>query len=77
MKELDEAYMAYENKARTFMQSRQLQKAKGASRGCYLLGMMKGKKGRSKGKYKKGKGMGHTSSSSLYSCEATICCSRT
>ena len=35
VKELDEAYMAYENKARTFMQSRQLQRAKGASRGFY------------------------------------------
>ena len=66
VKELDEAYMAYENKARTFMQSRQLQKAKGASRGFYPLGMMKGKKGRSKGKYK----MGHTSSSSSSSTMA-------
>ena len=50
-KELDEAYAVYENKARTFMQSRQLQRAKGASRGFYPLTMMKGsgRKGKSKG----------------------------
>ena len=64
-KELDEAYMAYENKARTFLQSRQLQKAKGTSRGFYPLGMMKGgKKGKGKGKSKKGKGFGTFSPSS-------------
>ena len=57
-KELDDAYMAYENKARTFLQSRQLQRAKGASRGFYPLGMMKGKGGKSKDKGKKGKSFG-------------------
>ena len=34
-KELDEAFAAYETKARTFLQSRQLQRAKGKSRGFY------------------------------------------
>jgi hypothetical protein len=34
--------MAYENKARTFLQSRQLQHAKGTSRGFFPLSMMKG-----------------------------------
>eukprot|EP00435_Cladocopium_sp_Y103_P024092 s1073_g5.t2 len=59
-KELEEAYMAYENKARTFLQSRQLQRAKGTSRGFFPLSMMKGggRKGKSKGKGKKGKGYG-------------------
>ena len=68
-KELEEAYAVYENKARTFMQSRQLQRAKGASRGFYPLTMMKGsgRKGKSKGKGKKGKSFGHTMSSSTSS----------
>lgn len=52
MKELEESYMAYENKVRTCAQSRQLQRAKGGSRGFFPLAMMKGsgKKGKSKGK---------------------------
>jgi len=68
-KELEEAYAIYENKARTFMQSRQLQRAKGASRGFYPLTMMKGggRKGKSKGKGKKGKGFGHPMTSSTSS----------
>lgn len=56
-KELDEAYAVYENKARTFLQSRQFVKAKGASRGFYPMKSFKGK-----GKGKKGK-KGKTSSS--------------
>ena len=68
-KELDEAYMAYENKARTFLQSRQLQRAKGTSRGFFPLSMMKGtgRKGKSKGKGKKGKSYGSTMSTSTSS----------
>ena len=55
-KELEEAYAAFEAKTRTFSQSRQLQRAKGTSRGFYPLAMMKGsgRKGKSKGKGKKG-----------------------
>ena len=47
-KELDEAYSAYETKARTFQQSRQYQRAKGQSRGFYPIN--KGKKGKGKAK---------------------------
>ena len=66
-KELEEAYAVYEGKAKTFMQSRQFQKAKGASRGFYPLRMMKGKgKGKSS-KGKKGKGKGSFSTSSTAS----------
>ena len=54
-KELAEAYAAYESKMRTFTESRQLMKNKGASRGFY--GKSKGK-----GKSKKGKGKPSTSS---------------
>ena len=55
-KELEEAYAAFEAKTRTFLQSRQLQRAKGTSRGFYPLAMVKGsgRKGKSKGKGKKG-----------------------
>eukprot|EP00435_Cladocopium_sp_Y103_P065930 s567_g28.t1 len=69
-KELNEAYAAYEAKARTFMQSRQLQRAKGKSRGFYPVGMLKGKS-KGKGKTKKGKGMGTTSHSSSMSLPAS------
>ena len=56
-KELEEAYSAYEAKAKTFLQSRQFQRSKGQSRGFYPIKMMKGKgKGKSKGKKGKGKG---------------------
>lgn len=58
-KELDEAYAIFENKAKTFLQSRQFVKAKGASRGFYPMKMTKGK-----GKGKKGKKGKHTMSSS-------------
>ena len=63
-KELDEAFAVYENKARGFMQSRQLQKAKGVSRGFYPLGMVMKGKGKGKRFSKKGKGKGHNSSTS-------------
>ena len=69
-KELDEAFAAYETKARTFLQSRQLQRAKGKSRGFYPVGMLKGKS-KGKGKGKKGKGFGATSSSSSTSMSAS------
>jgi hypothetical protein len=69
-KELDEAFAAYETKARTFLQSRQLQRAKGKSRGFYPVGMLKGKN-KGKGKGKKGKGFGATSSSSSTSMSAS------
>ena len=55
--------MGNENKVRTFQQSRQLQRAKGASRGFYPIPMLKGKKGKGKGKGKKGKGFHHQASS--------------
>ena len=58
-KELEEAYSVYENKARTFLQSRQFVKAKGASRGFFPLRSFKGK-----GKGKKGKKGKATSSTS-------------
>ena len=61
-KELEEAYSVYEGKAKTFMQSRQFQKAKGASRGFYPVRMMKGK-GKGKGKGKKGKSKGNFTTS--------------
>ena len=57
-KELEEAYSLYEAKARTFLQSRQFQKAKGKSRGFYPIqtggkfGKSKGGKSKSKGKSK-------------------------
>ena len=70
-KELDELYMAYENKARTFTQSRQLQRAKGTSRGFYPISMMKGgKKGKGRGKSRKGKGYGSSSSTTPPSSSA-------
>ena len=69
-KELEESYMAYENKAKAFMQtpafqqSRQFTRAKGGSRGFYPISMLKGKsKGKGKGK-KGGKKGGKTPSSS-------------
>ena len=64
-RELDETHMAYENKVRTFLQSRQLQRAKGTRREFFPLSMMKGVgcKSKSKGKGKKGKGFGGTMSS--------------
>ena len=53
VKELEEAYSVYDGKMRTFQQSRQLQRAKGGSRGFYPMPMMKGKmKGKGKGKNK-------------------------
>ena len=62
-KELDEAYSAYETKARTFQQSRQYQRAKGQSRGFYP--MNKGKKGKGKGKgFYRPQGRGGVSTSS-------------
>ena len=55
-KELEESYVAFENKAKTFLQSRQFTKAKGGSRGFYPMNLMKGKsKGKSKGKKGGGK----------------------
>ena len=63
MKELEEAYSAYETKARTFQQSRQLQRAKGQSRGFYPLSKGKKGKGKSKGFYRpQGRGGFSTSS---------------
>ena len=41
-KELEEAYAVYENKAKTFLQSRQFQRAKGKSRGFYPPSLFKG-----------------------------------
>ena len=65
-KELDEAYSAYETKARTFQQSRQYQRAKGQSRGFYP--MNKGKKGKGKGKgFYRPQGRGGVSTSSTTS----------
>ena len=61
-KELDEAFAVYEGKARSFLQSRQLQKAKGVSRGFYPLGMVMKGKGKGKRFSKKGKGKPSTSS---------------
>ena len=58
IKELDEAYAVYDNKVRTFQQSRQFQRSKGKSRGFYPVKMMKGK---GKGKGKKGKGKASSS----------------
>ena len=58
-KELEEAYSVYENKAKTFLQSRQFQRAKGKSRGFYPPHLLKGKKGKGKFKGKKGKGRSH------------------
>ena len=55
-KELEEAYSVYENKAKTFLQRRQFQRAKGKSRGFYPPSLFKGKKGKGKSKSKKGKG---------------------
>jgi hypothetical protein len=49
-KELDEAFAAYGTKARTFSQSRQLQRAKGKSRGFYPVERLK-----EKGKARMGK----------------------
>ena len=69
-KELEEAYSAYENKARSFQQSRMFTKAKGMSRGFYPL-HMKGK-GKGKGKGKKGKFSRPMSSSSTPSSPSKI-----
>ena len=72
-KELEEAYSAYETKARTFQQSRQFQRAKGQSRGFYPV--QKGKKGKGKGKgfYRpQGKGAPTSTSSSTLSPKASV-----
>lgn len=75
-KEVDEAYAIYENKVRGFQQSRQLQKAKGVSRGFYPVGMMMKGKGKGKRYSKKGKGKPTSSPSSstskpMFSAQAT------
>ncbi|CAE7912341.1 unnamed protein product, partial [Symbiodinium necroappetens] len=67
--ELEEAYAAVDQKARSFVEARQAVKARNLSRGFYPFapsskgGAFKGKKGKGKGK-PKGKGYGAASSSS-------------
>ena len=67
--ELEEAYAAVDQKARTFVEARQAVKARNLSRGFYPFapstkgGAFKGKKGKGKGK-RKGKGYGSSASSS-------------
>ena len=75
VKELEEAYAVYDGKMRTFQQSRQLQRAKGGSRGFYPMQMMKGKQ-KSKGKGK-GKSKSFSKSSSLPSSSSTTSPTRT
>ncbi|CAJ1389116.1 unnamed protein product, partial [Effrenium voratum] len=53
--ELDDAHAVFEDKARTFAQSKTFQKAKGGARGFYPFGKGKGKKGKLKGNFGKGK----------------------
>ena len=76
IKELEESYMAYENKVRTFAQSRQLQRAKGSSRGFFPLQMMKGsgKKGKFKGKGKERKRVRNYFDLELYYILKTAVC---
>ena len=57
-KDLDDAYAAFEDKARTFAQSKTFQRAKGGAPGFYPFGKGKGKKGKPKGNLGKGKGYG-------------------
>ena len=54
-KELDDAYAAFVDKARTFAQSQTFQRAKGGARGFYPFGKGKGKKGKqAKGQLREG-----------------------
>ncbi|CAJ1458273.1 unnamed protein product [Effrenium voratum] len=70
-KDLDDAYAAFEDKARTFAQSKTFQRAKGGARGFYPFGKGKGKKGKQKGNFGKGKGYGGWKGSSSSTSTST------
>ena len=70
-KELDDAYAAFEDKARAFAQSKTFQRAKGGTRGFYLFGTGKGKKRKPKGNFEKGKGYGGWKGSSSSTSAST------
>ena len=62
-KKLTEAFAAYDAKVRTFVESRELMKSKGANRGYYKGKNFKGKKGFGKGKNKPVTTVGSSSTS--------------
>ncbi|CAJ1451200.1 unnamed protein product, partial [Effrenium voratum] len=70
-KDLDDACAAFEDKARTFAQSKTFQRAKGGARGFYPFGKGKGKKGKPKGNFGKGKGYGGWKGSSSSTSTST------
>lgn len=66
-KELSDAFAAYDAKVRTFMDSRDLMKSKGASRGYYKGKNFKGKKGLGKRKNKPSSAAGPSSAAAFQS----------